>query len=206
MTHCDRVWVCCAGLITLNTESSCAQLLAQPEEMVLCAVSTASDPQQLPFIWAPTLPGQLHSLVGSCMCIITHRLWPRLRTITQHHHVSLQQSGGAADLTTPVSRPLRDTTLNTPTKRSQLCHIGDYIILWSCIPTDKRRARRESTWAKWFNWKEESCELSAQKRKPWSLVRQSCVMDFVLGWEMPSQSGAIPQIESWHRCERSFQI
>ncbi len=65
-THCDTVTG--AGAITPNTES-CTQLLVQLEEIVLCAMSTQSDPQQLPYIQALSLLSQLHFLAGYCICI-----------------------------------------------------------------------------------------------------------------------------------------
>ncbi len=42
----------------------CAKLLAQLEDIVLCTMSTHSDPQLLPYIWALTFLSQLHSLGG----------------------------------------------------------------------------------------------------------------------------------------------
>ena len=36
-------------------QTFCAKLLSHPEEIALCTLSTHSDPQLLPFIWALTL-------------------------------------------------------------------------------------------------------------------------------------------------------
>ncbi len=49
---CDSVRVWCGSLITNTRCFFHAELFVQPEEIVLCVMSTHSDPQLLPYIWA----------------------------------------------------------------------------------------------------------------------------------------------------------
>ncbi len=78
MSHSgDRVWVQCSSLIT-NSKTFCAKLLVQPEEIVLCMMSTQSDPQLLPYIWAFVLNNQLVILYG--LYIFMHISWMQLQS------------------------------------------------------------------------------------------------------------------------------
>ncbi len=56
----------------------CTKLLAQSEGIILCAMSTHSDPQLLPYIQVLTLLGQLHSLAG---LLHMHLYLPFLATV-----------------------------------------------------------------------------------------------------------------------------
>ncbi len=81
---CDKVLGRCAGAITLRPKL-CLQLLAQLEEIMLCAVSTHWDWQQLPYIQALMFYQQL-PVFGRFCCIfffvtIFYRLWPYALTV-----------------------------------------------------------------------------------------------------------------------------
>ncbi len=63
----DNVQDWCVGVIILKPEL-CLQLLAQSEEILLCAMSTQSDGQQLPYIHAIVLCLQL-DVLWQVVCI-----------------------------------------------------------------------------------------------------------------------------------------
>ncbi len=98
VTPLCRVWVWCDSPTTKDREF-CARLLVQPEEIVLCTVSTHLAPQLLPYIRALTLCIQLSFVGGSYIfiCITLIQIWtclyPHQSASFSYHHLQYTSHG-----------------------------------------------------------------------------------------------------------------